>query len=183
MQEGGNTLELEQGIRERRSIRKFRETKIPREVLRRVIETASYAPSWKNSQPVRYLVVDDEKKIRELAGETCMQGFAFNSKTLSGAPAAVILTVKRGLSGYEKDGSFSTSKGEHWQSFDAGIAAQTFCLAIGTVIMGIFDEQEVAKVIPVPDGQEIAAVIAAGYPAVCPDAPARKSVEELAVFL
>lgn len=188
MQEGGNTLELEQGIRERRSIRKFRETKIPREVFRRVIETASYAPSWKNSQPVRYLVVDDEKKIRELAGEICMQGFAFNSKTLSGAPAAVILTVKRGLSGYEKDGSFSTSKGEHWQSFDAGIAAQTFCLAaweqgIGTVIMGIFDEKEVAKVIPVPDGQEIAAVIAAGYPAVCPDAPARKSVEELAVFL
>lgn len=188
VREGGNILELGQGIRERRSVRKFRETKIPREVFRKIIETASYAPSWKNSQPVRYLVVDDEKKIRELARETCMQGFAFNSKTLSGASAAVILTVEKGLSGYEKDGTFSTSKGRHWQSFDAGIAAQTFCLAaweqgIGTVIMGIFDEKEVEKVVPVPDGHEIAAVIAAGYPAVSPDAPAKKRVEELAVFL
>jgi butyrate kinase len=32
-------------------------------------------------------------------------------------------------SGYERDGSFSTSKGEGWEMFDAGIATQTFCLA------------------------------------------------------
>lgn len=181
-------MELEQGIRERRSIRKFRDVKVPREILRKAVETASYAPSWKNTQPARYLIIDDEEKIRELAGEKCMMGFSFNMKNLSAAPAVVILTVVKGLSGYEKDGTFSTSKGNHWQSFDAGIAAQTFCLSaweqgIGTVIMGIFDEKEIEKVISVPEGQEIAAVIAVGYPEVHPEAPRRKSVEELAVFL
>ena len=60
---------------------------------------------------------------------------------------------------------FFTLKGSHWESFDAGIAAQTFCLAawdkgVGTVIMGLFDEKEIAKAVQIPEGQQICAVIA-----------------------
>lgn len=181
-------MELTDGIRSRRSIRKFREEKVDRELLMQTAADASFAPSWKNSQPVRYLITDDEKLIRRLAGEKCMQGFRFNMENLAKAPAVVIQTVVTGLSGYKKDGSFSTSKGSHWESFDAGIAAQTFCLAawergLGTVIMGLFDEKEIARVIEVPQGQKITAVIAVGYPEVCPEAPKRKSPEELVTFL
>ncbi len=46
-----------------------------------------------------------------------MMDFAYNQKTASHAPALVILTTITGRSGYERDGSFSTSKGTHWQSF------------------------------------------------------------------
>lgn len=181
-------MELISGIRERRSIRKFQKEKVDRELLMQVVADAAYAPSWKNSQPARYLITDEEDVIRRLADEKCMQGFRFNMDHLSKAPAVVILTVVKGRSGYEKDGSFSTSKGSHWQSFDAGIAAQTFCLAawergLGTVIMGLFDEDEIAKVVPIPEGQEIAAVIAIGYPETKPEIPGRKTAQELAVFL
>ncbi|MFQ9125595.1 MAG: nitroreductase family protein [Butyricicoccaceae bacterium] len=87
-----------------------------------------------------------------------MMDFAYNQKTASHAPALVILTTITGRSGFERDGSFSTSRAPHWQSFDAGIAAEAFCLAahaygLGTVIMGVFEESEVRKVIELPEGR------------------------------
>ena len=116
-----------------------------------------------------------------------MLDFAFNQKTTHGAPALVVLTMIKGRSGYERDGSFSTPLATHWQSFDAGIAAQTFCLSahalgLGTVIMGIYDPAEVAKVVEIPEGQEVAALIALGHPAQDPQAPARKDVDTLLRF-
>ena len=116
-----------------------------------------------------------------------MLDFAFNQKTTHGAPALVVLTMIKGRSGYERDGSFSTPLAAHWQSFDEGVAAQTFCLAahalgLGTVIMGIYDPAEVAKVVEIPEGQEVAALIALGHPAQDPQAPARKDVDTLLRF-
>ena len=180
-------MELIQGIKERRSIRRFQEKPVPREVLREIVGTAAWAPSWKNTQTARYIVIDDREKILELAGKACMMGFRKNMETLSKAPVVVLLTGVTGRSGYERDGSFSTLKGSHWESFDAGIAAQTFCLAawdkgVGTVIMGLFDEKEIAKAVQIPEGQQICAVIAAGYPLDVPDAPPRKAVDELITF-
>jgi nitroreductase len=91
-------------------------------------------------------------------------------------------------SGFERDGSCTTSKGSDWEMFDAGIAAQTFCLAanekgLGTCIMGIFDDAAVAEAINLPEGQKVGALIAIGYPAEEPAAPARKEVEQLVQFL
>ena len=42
-------MELLQGIRERRSIRKFQDRPVSRELLGEIVETAAYAPSWKRS--------------------------------------------------------------------------------------------------------------------------------------
>ena len=68
--------------------------------------------------------------------------------------------------------------------FDAGVASQTFCLAaheqgLGTVIMGIFDEDKVAELINMPEDREMVALIALGYPAEEPVAPKRKTVDDL----
>ena len=87
----------------------------------------------------------------------------------------------------EKDGSCSTSKGESWLMFDAGAAAQTFCLAawehgVGSVIMGIFDPDQVAALLHIPENETVVALIPIGYPAEEPNAPKRKPVEELLHF-
>ena len=49
-------------IKGRRSIRKFKEQPIDRELLSEIIETASYAPSWKHTQITRYIAVTGELK-------------------------------------------------------------------------------------------------------------------------
>ena len=71
--------------------------------------------------------------------------------------------------------------------FDAGVAAQTFCLAahekgIGSVIQGIFDEAKAASILGIPEDRELVAFIPIGYPAESPVAPKRKSVSDLLSF-
>ena len=186
----GNTImDLVTGIKERRSIRKFQERQVPHQLLTEVVEVARFAPSWKNTQIARYIVVEDREKIAKLATAECTLGFTYNIRTMAAAPALVLLTYVNKRSGYEKDGSFTTPKEDRWEMFDAGIAAQTFCLAahekgLGTVIMGIFDENKVGEIVKIPEGQTLAAIIPIGFPAdgevACPP---RKETEALISFV
>jgi nitroreductase len=71
--------------------------------------------------------------------------------------------------------------------FDAGIAAEAFCLAayekgLGSVIMGIFDEDKAASLLELPDSQELAALIPVGYPDEEPICPRRKPVADLLTY-
>lgn len=175
-------------IKERRSIRKFKAEKVSKETINSIVEAASFAPSWKNTQITRYTVIDDPKIKEEIASE-CVLDFAYNAKTIVNAPQLVVVSCVLGRSGFEKDGSFSTSKEDRWENFDAGVAAQTFCLAahdlgVGTVILGIFDDGKVAETVNLPEGEMVVALIPMGYPeGDAPSAPKRKSVEELVRFL
>ena len=68
--------------------------------------------------------------------------------------------------------------------FDVGIACQTFALAcheqgLGTVVLGIFDQELLSNLLDIPEGQELVALMPVGYPAEEPKTPKRKSVEEL----
>ena len=72
--------------------------------------------------------------------------------------------------------------------FDAGAAAQTFCLAayeygVGTVIMGIFDAEKVAELLHIPENEVVVTLVPIGYPDEAPTAPRRKSVEDLLSFV
>lgn len=172
-------------IKTRRSVRRFTGEPVSKELVGQIVEAAACAPSWKNTQIARYIVVTDEEKKNRLAD--CMLGFTANQKTAASAPALVAVTMITGRSGYERDGSFTTSQGTHWQSFDAGIATQTFCLAahaygLGTVVMGIFDEVAVAQVLDIPAGQQVAALLALGHPAENPAGPGRKQADVLVSY-
>ena len=174
-------------IKTRRSIRNYKEDQIPQDLLKEVVELARFAPSWKNTQIVRYYVVQTPQLKQKIA-ESCVMGFTYNTGTLTKAPALVVVAYVEKRSGFERDGSCTTSKGSDWEMFDAGIATQTFCLAanekgLGTCIMGIFDDKAVAEAINLPEGQNVGALIAIGYPAEEPAAPARKEVEQLVQFL
>ena len=168
----------------RRSIRKFTDQPVSHDLIEKIVATASYAPSWKNTQITRYIAVEGEKKA---ALSKCTSIYPGNGAIMEQAPMVIAVTAVTGRSGYERDGSFSTPKGTGWQMFDAGIAGEAFCLAayeqgLGTVIMGLFDEAEAAKVLDLPEGRELVALIPIGYPAESPAAPKRKTVEDLLTF-
>lgn len=170
-------------IRNRRSIRKFTDQPVPHELLSQIVETASYAPSWKNTQITRYIAVEGDKKT---ALSKCT-GWSGNTKIMESAPMVIAVTLIKGRCGYERDGSFSTSKGDHWQMYDAGVASEAFCLAayeqgLGTVIMGLFDEEAASRLLELPEDRELAALIAVGYPDETPVAPARKTVADLLTY-
>ncbi|MDD3219418.1 MAG: nitroreductase family protein [Lachnospiraceae bacterium] len=180
-------MEAKECIMTRRSIRKYTDQKVTQEDVETIVNLAIYAPTWKNVQANRYVAVLDEATKNRIADE-CIENFPGNNRNIHNAPALVALTTVDGRSGYERDGSFSTSKGTHWQSFDAGIAAQTFCLAahslgFGTVIMGIYEEDKVSEILQIPEGESVSALIALGYPAEEPREPKHKTVADILSFV
>ena len=52
-------METIQAIRSRRSVRKYQQRLVPHEVIEQIVADAAYAPSWKNTQIARYVLVED----------------------------------------------------------------------------------------------------------------------------
>jgi len=176
-------MEAIECIKSRRSIRKFTDKPISVKTMNDLVNAAAYAPSWKNTQVVRYMAVTDREVMDEIA-DNCVMGFKGNAAIIKDCQVLMVIATVHGISGYEKTGEPTTDKGDRWEVFDAGIATQTFCLAaeamgLGTVIMGIFDEQKVDKAVSMPAGQKVAALIALGYPDTDPKPPRRKDAEDL----
>lgn len=173
-----NTIEA---IKTRRSVRRFAPQPVARETLQTVVDAARYAPSWKNTQTTRYFIVDSPEAKETICAQMLPP---FNAETVRSAAVLVAMTTVHGRAGYERDGSPSTKKEDRWEYFDAGIACQTFCLAaheqgLATVILGIYDEEQVPAFLGLDESEVLTALIAVGYPAQSPDAPKRKTAEEL----
>ena len=180
-------METAKCIRERRSIRKFTAEPITCDTMDRILDLARWAPSWKNSQTPRYTIVKNPELKAKIAAEGTM-GFTFNEKTISRCACLVVMSAVTGICGYEPDGSFTTDKGDSWEMFDAGVAAQTFCLAahehgVGTVILGIYDAEKITEMINLPEGERITCLIACGYPEKAGNPPARHGIEQIARYI
>lgn len=174
-------METLECIKSRRSIRKFKPDKVSKETIEELVKAASFAPSWKNTQTARYIAIVDPDKKKELAEKCCAQ---HNQDIINGAPVLIATTIIDKRSGFERDGSFSTVRGDNWQAFDNGIATQTLCLAacdkgLGTVIMGLYDIELAQQILDVPEGQLLMSLVAVGYPDIEPNMPIRKDIDTL----
>lgn len=91
--------EVLKAIRERRSVLRFRPEPIPEEKLQAVLEAGRWAPSYANSQPWTFIVVQDEEKKRRL-GELvdrialARRGQpAITGKGIGDAPVVIVVAV------------------------------------------------------------------------------------------
>ena len=171
-------------IKDRRSVRRYADEKVSRELLGEIVEISRWAPSWVNSQIVRYTIVDDQNMVNQIAA-TAVRGFSYNTKTLSRCKGLMVLSYVTGISGKKEEMDTEFENTNVWEMFDAGIATQTFCLAahakgVGTCIMGVVNQEEVAKIISLPEGEKVAAVITYGFEAGDHPVPVpRKEVEKI----
>lgn len=174
-------------IKTRRSVRRFQNKAVSRDLIAQAVSAAQFAPTWKNSQTVRYVYVDDPALKDRIANEAVL-GFAKNRENILGAAGLMVVTTVHGVSGYNEDGTPTTDKGDHWESFDAGLGVQTLCLALheaglGSVIMGLFDGDKVAALANVPQGQQVSCILAVGWPTEETHGKAvRKPLEEVLSF-
>ena len=169
----------------RRSIRKFKDTAVDHALLESIVELASYSPSWKHTQIVRYIAVEGD--LKDKIGRECTTSFPGNGRIIENAPLLIAVTIIKNRCGFERDGSYSTWRGDSWQMFDAGVASQTFALAchengLGSVIMGIFDQEPASAYLEIPEDRELIALIPIGYPDEEPVTPRRKPVSDLVIY-
>lgn len=171
-------------IKERRSVRRYKNEKVDRELLKEIIELSRWSPSWANTQVARYTIVDNEDLIKRIAEEG-VKGFAYNIKTLQNTKGVIVLSFVKGKSGKLGSADYDTTDDNKWEIFDAGIACQTFCLAahakgVGTCVFGIIDDDAISSIAGLPKDEVVGCVITYGYEdGEHAKATPRKSVEEI----
>jgi len=153
-------------VKARQSIREYINKPVEREKIERCLEAARLAPSASNSQPWRFIVIDDPKLKEAVARETFDRLVSFNYFSLQ-APVLIILISERP--------SFFVSIGEaikdkQFSLIDIGITAEHFCLqateeGLGTCILGWFNENGVKKLLNIPQSKRVELIITMGYSA------------------
>ncbi len=173
-----------QCLMSRRSVRKFTDQPVENEVLQQIFEAARYAPSWANTQCWEFIVVRDQE-VKEKLAATMPEGNPARKAAVQ-APVMLAILGKHRLSGFYK-GKEATNKGDTWYMYDVGLATENLALAahalgLGSVILGLFDAEAAGRVLGVPEGVSLVALMPLGYPAKVPAAPPRKPLCEF-VFL
>jgi nitroreductase len=162
-------MELSEAILSRRSVRKFSDYVVTDEELAAIMEAARWAPSWSNTQVWEFVVVRDKKLIEQVTGTYVDKNPA--TKCSLGASALIVACAKTGVSGCY--GGQDMTKFSSWYMFDLGLAVQTLSLkahelGLGTVIVGFLDHDACRKLLSVPEGYEVVAVLPIGKPAAPP---------------
>lgn len=169
--------QLDEVIRNRRSIRRFEKQEVEAEKLEAILEAARWAPSWGNSQCWQFIVIQDREQKEKLAETLTTK----NPASLSVVDAPVVLAIcgESKKSGYYNGKQIT--RYQDWLLYDLGLATQNICLTahnlgLGSVIVGSFNHEMVEKVLRIPNGYEIVSLLPLGYPAHSPSAPKRKEI-------
>jgi nitroreductase len=174
-------MELQEAILKRRSVRKFTADVVTDEELRQIFEAVRWAPSWANTQTWEFIVIRDKALIEKVTGTYAQNNPA--TKCSLAASVLIVACAKTDISGCY--GGKEVTAIHNWYMFDLGIAIQTLCLkahelGLGTVVVGLMDHEACEKILTVPEGHKVVAVIPIGRPAVPPrEGPPRKSISEI----
>jgi nitroreductase len=175
-------MEVLEVIKTRRSIRKYQTTQVNDEVVEQVMEAAQWAPSWKNSQCWRFIVVRDYKMKAELASTLISNP---STEAVLSAPVVIVACAELGKSGYHEEKP-ATDKGD-WYMFDVALAMQNLVLmahslGLGTVHLGLFDAISAANILSVPSGYCVVEMTPLGYPDQEPQVRPRKELSEIVFY-
>lgn len=150
----------------RSSVRSFQKTPVPREALLKCIEAARLAPSAENSQPWRYLIVDDPQ-LKDRLSRHAFSGVYRATLWAAQAPVLVVLFARLDLLANRLGRRIT---GIPYYLIDIGISGEHFVLqaqelGLGTCWIGWFSARGVKKALKTPLGYRPSAMLAVGYPA------------------
>lgn len=131
--------------------------KAAKEQIVQILEAARAAPSGRNNQPTRFVVVDDADTISKLTKE------AFSPGNAPANPPVLIFVCANPKDSVERDG-------QSYCLFDAGLAMENLLLAatdLGLVThpMTGFKESETRKILGVPEEVKVIAATPLSCPA------------------
>lgn len=183
-------MDVIKAIEERRSIRKFQDKTISKEIIAKILELATKAPSGKNRQPWRFVVLQNGKKdelvsiMEDILNQYKKQNKGTGSFELSinsiNEASAVVL-VFNAFSNFEEDYNHHRLLTDT-QSIGAAIqtlilAAQEFELGTLWICDISYCDKELCSWLNRKD--ELVAAVAIGYANQLPYPRPRKSLEEV----
>jgi coenzyme F420-0:L-glutamate ligase/coenzyme F420-1:gamma-L-glutamate ligase len=192
-------------IKQRRSIRKYSPTRVPRKILNEILEAAQSAPSPHNVQPCRFIILTQKNSKKNLAvamAQTRTEDLIRDNVPLelikritkasvqrfTNAPVLIIACIT--IAEMTKYPDEQRQKNERDLTIQSlGAATENMLLAAHSKDLGacwfcapIFCKDAVRRVLRVPEDIEPQALIAMGYPAEKPSTPVRKPFQDIFYF-
>jgi nitroreductase len=157
-------MALLESIKHRRSIREFLDKPVEREKILMCLEAARLAPSACNSQPWKFIIVDD-KPLRDRLCRVAFHGIYFINTFCKTAPVIVVVVSEKSKFIARIGAMF---RGTKYYLIDIGIACEHFVLqaeelGLGTCWVGWFDESAVKSTLKIPRSKKIDVLIVLGY--------------------
>ncbi len=197
---------LMQYIRGRRSVREFREQPVPRDLIERVIEAASWAPSAANRQDWFFSVAESPGLRRDMVEAVRrkwqaivednrdlgiieeVEGYAAGFAAFERAPvviavsAAKVSGVQRRLIGEAAGATVGSLASAAMAAQNLMLAAHALGLATCCMTGAVAAHEELGRLLELGRRREFVCLIALGYPATAPHEPTRKPVAAIARF-
>jgi nitroreductase len=161
-----------EAIRKRYSCRAYQDKNIEKEKLSQILEAARLAPSAKNMQDWRFVVVTDKEKKHKLVEAANNQTFIENAGAIIVA-CSVSSEVMR--------------CGQAVGPIDVAIALEHICLqaaqlGLATCWIGSFYPDKVRPIVGIPQNVAIIELMALGYPADKQKEPKREPMEKIVCY-
>ena len=165
-------MDLDQAIIDRRSVREFESTSVPREDIEQIVEAGLKAPTASNRQHWRIIAVTKPETIRELYKKVGAQDIVFN-------PPVVLTVVYNKL--------FNSRRSAHVQSSAAAVGnmlLKATSMGYGTTwVAGMGDDNELRSLLDIPDAWEPMCYILLGKTAkTFPPPPPKYELSEVLFF-
>ncbi|HEX8034808.1 MAG TPA: nitroreductase family protein [Ktedonobacterales bacterium] len=130
------------------AVRQFRDTPIPEDIVRQIVEAGRLTASGGNSQPWHFIVVEDKDTLRQLGT------LAPTGRYIAQAPLAIVVGITR----------------SPLAESDASRAIQSMLLAawargVGSNWVGFHHLEGVKPLLGIPDDVDVLAIVPFGYPA------------------
>ena len=147
-------------IRTRRTIRQFKQTPIPEDLLERMVDAARLAPSASNMQPLEYVVVQNKDVTERIF--PCLKWAAYiapdGNPGPGREPVAYIVTIVN---------TAVRAKAFEW---DAGASIEHMILTaleegVGSCWLLSVDKAKIREILHIPESHKLDSVLALGYPA------------------
>lgn len=152
-------MEAYEAIMKRRTIRKFKQTPIPKQTLEKLADCGRMSASAANKQPIKYALIYDTEFAKKIFPLTKWSGFLpEGAPTNAEQPPAYIAVIG--------DEEINKNALEN----EAGLVMSTIMIAaaadgLGTCCLGAINRSEINKLLKLPENLKTLYLIAVGYPA------------------
>lgn len=170
-------------INSRQSDRSYLDKKIEKDKLNRILEAGRLAPSACNSQPWRFIVIDEPELLKKVASATSAKELGFNRFT-DQVPVFIVIVREKSKPIAQLGGAI---KNRDYSMIDVGIAAENICLqaaaeGLGSCMLGWFNEKEIKSLLNIPANKRAELVITLGYPAKPTRKKSRRDIDDVVSY-
>mgnify|MGYP001131724755 CR=1 FL=1 len=167
-------MDVLEAIKGRRSIRAFKRKTVPEEIVEKLIDAASWAPSAGNIQPWEFVIVQKPEIKRRLAEAALEQSF------IEEAPVVIVVCAdeKRSSMGYGIRGRVLYCI-QDTAAATQNILLTAYSLGLGACWVGAFNEKEAREILETPQEIRPVAMIPIGYPDESPSPRSRRTLSRI----